>query len=123
MRDHSQLLAWLYLFMAYGLGLLFCVLPELYQRHFRAQTENEIFQQRAMPNGYQLICSIGTEEQSLRRRDTVRFTLTVIASFSLVAVGLFKILQGSLNAPYLWLELKHTNSMVLAAFVACLVFI
>jgi len=39
--DYSQVLAILYMLMAYGLGICFFLLPELYQRLVRVTTENE----------------------------------------------------------------------------------
>ena len=44
-----------------------------------------------------------------------------IASLSLLFVGIFRLLQGSVYAPYLWLELKVLNMTVLTALVASLV--
>ena len=44
-----------------------------------------------------------------------------MACFSLLTVGIFKLIQGNCNAPYLWLELKVTNNTVLIALVSSLV--
>mmetsp|Transcript_42763 Transcript_42763/g.56460 ORF Transcript_42763/g.56460 Transcript_42763/m.56460 type:complete len:110 (+) Transcript_42763:1563-1892(+) len=44
-----------------------------------------------------------------------------MASMCLLFVGLFKILQGKLYAPYLWVELKGTNNMVSGALTGSLI--
>ena len=39
----------------------------------------------------------------------------------MLSVAIFKLIQGSTHAPYLWLELKVTNNTFLTALVASLV--
>ena len=68
-----------------------------------------------------MICGLQTNEQSVARHETVVFTIYSICSFSLIAVGIFRILQGKLNAPYLWLELKTTNNAIVTALCATMV--
>ena len=55
------------------------------------------------------------------RRDTVAFTTKTMASLSLLAVGSFRILQGRIKAPYLWLELKLNNNLVCLSLTGSLI--
>ena len=75
----------------------------------------------ALPPGYSLICSVGNNEQSDLRRDTVLFTIKSIACISLLFVGIFKMVQGRVYAPYLWMELKTTNYLMMAAMTGGLI--
>lgn len=44
-----------------------------------------------------------------------------MASLTLLSAGIFKMVQGKMHAPYLWLELKVLNNQMLAALVSSLV--
>jgi len=56
-KDYSKMLAYLYLLMAYILGAIMCLLPEIYMKRVRGSSENEFVQAHSLPNGYSLICS------------------------------------------------------------------
>lgn len=47
--------------------------------------------------------------------------MRVISCASLLFVGVFKMLQGKINAPYLWLQLKVFNVTLLTALASSLV--
>lgn len=47
--------------------------------------------------------------------------MRIIVSFSLLALGVFKLLQGKIHAPYLWLELKVINNLLLSAVAGSLI--
>ena len=106
--------------LAYALGIFFMLLPEIYQKNIRGYNEKEFIQSQSLPNGYKLICSNQTQEQSQLRHDTVLFTMRAIGSICLLFIGLFKIIQGKINAPYLWIELKATNNTLSGAMAGSL---
>lgn len=104
--------------MVYSLGFIFAMLPSFYTNHYRGSTEIELMQQRSLSPGYKLICGLQTNEQASLRHETVSWTLRIIACLSLLSIAVFKLVQGSIYAPYLWLELKVTNNTFLTAFVS-----
>ena len=107
--------------IVYGLGFLFAILPGFYMNTYRGMTEKEMIQSRSLSPGYKLICGLQTNEQSVLRHETVVWTLRTMACLTMLTVAIFKLIQGSTYAPYLWLELKVTNNTFLTALVSSLV--
>ena len=107
--------------MVYGLGVVFTLLPDLYQNYIRGQTEREFIQAAALPNGYKLICGLQTNEQSAIRYETVVFTMRAMSCLSLLSLAGFKLVQGQMYAPFLWLELKSLNYFLLTGLSASLI--
>ena len=110
-----------YMTFAYLLGLVFFLLPEIYQKHIRGQSEYEMMLSKSLGNGYNIICSNQTNEQSALRRATISFVCTGLASGSLLYIGVFKILQGKMKATYLWLDLKVNNTYASAITTGALI--
>ena len=90
--DYSMTLAVVYLLMAYGLGLLFSMMPYLYLEKIRGLTEAEKVQARTLSTGYNLMCLEQTNEQTLLRYTVVVVTFRTIGVLSLLSVALFKLL-------------------------------
>ena len=102
--------------------MLFTVTPYFYNQMLRGfSSPNEFVQAQSLPNGYSMLCSLQTEEQSQLRHETVVFTMRIVVSFSLLAVGIFKLVQGRTYAPYLWLELKLINNLLLTAVASSMI--
>lgn len=55
------------------------------------------------------------------RRDTINFTGKAMICLSLLSIGVFKIVQGKMYAPYLWLELKIANNVLATAVTTALI--
>ena len=47
--------------------------------------------------------------------------MRAMGSLSLLYIGIFRILQGKLYAPYLWYELKVNNNLLLTALTGSLI--
>ena len=57
-KDHSKLLALIYMLVVYSLGLLFALLPTIYMSYYRGMSERETIQAKSLANGYKLICGL-----------------------------------------------------------------